>query len=58
MFDALLSRVLAGMIRGPGAVRWMCRLCDMPACGRYSGGCPVAAAAQAKYGSGSGSGSG
>jgi DNA-binding MarR family transcriptional regulator len=46
-FDKLVSRVLVGLIRGPGAVRWMCRLCDMTACGRDSGRCPVANAARA-----------
>ena len=48
--EDLLSRVLAGMIRGPGAVRWMCRLCDMGACGRDKGECPVANAARERYG--------
>jgi DNA-binding MarR family transcriptional regulator len=49
-FDEIVSRVLAGLIRGPGAVRWMCRLCDMSACGRDAGRCPVANAARARYG--------
>ena len=44
--DELVSRVLVGLIRGPGAVRWMCRLCDMTACGREQGRCPVANAAR------------
>jgi DNA-binding MarR family transcriptional regulator len=48
-FDRLLSRVLVGFIRGPGAVRWMCRLCDMTACGRSAGHCPVANEARARY---------
>jgi DNA-binding MarR family transcriptional regulator len=50
-FDELAGRVLAGMIRGPGAVRWMCRLCDTGACGREAGRCPVANAARERYGS-------
>jgi DNA-binding MarR family transcriptional regulator len=41
---ALVGRVLAGMVRAPGAARWMCRLCDTGACGRLEGRCPVAAA--------------
>ena len=45
VFDALVSEVLVGLIRGPGAVRWMCRLCDTTACGRERGECPVANAA-------------
>jgi DNA-binding MarR family transcriptional regulator len=43
--DALVGKVLVGRMRGPGAVRWMCRLCDMQACGRDEGRCPVAEAA-------------
>lgn len=46
----LLSRVLAGLIRGPGAVRWMCRLCDTGVCRGAAGGCPVGNAARARYG--------
>jgi hypothetical protein len=42
--DAIASRVLVGLMRGPGAQRWMCRLCDMTDCGRDQGQCPVAAA--------------
>jgi DNA-binding MarR family transcriptional regulator len=49
-FEQVLARVLPGMIRGPGAVRWMCRLCDTSACGRESGRCPVASAARERYG--------
>jgi DNA-binding MarR family transcriptional regulator len=50
-FDALLARVLVGLMRGPGATRWMCRLCDMTACGRDDGHCPVANAARERWGS-------
>ena len=53
-FEELLSRVLPGLIRGPGAVRWMCRLCDMGACGRDEGRCPVANAARERFAQGSG----
>jgi DNA-binding MarR family transcriptional regulator len=49
--DELVSRVLVGLIRGPGATRWMCRLCDTTACGRKNGRCPVANAARERYGS-------
>jgi MarR family transcriptional repressor of emrRAB len=48
-FEALLGRVLIGMIREPGAIKWTCRLCDTDVCGRYEGKCPVANAAIAKY---------
>lgn len=52
VLDDLLSRVLARMIRAPGAVRWMCRLCDTGACGREKSECPVANAARERYGPG------
>lgn len=48
--DEVVSRVLVGLIRGPGATRWMCRLCDTTACGRPDGKCPVANAARERYG--------
>jgi len=40
-FERLVSRVLLGLKRGPGAVRWLCRFCDMDACGWAAGHCPV-----------------
>ncbi len=49
--DQLVSPLLVGLIRGPGAVRWMCRLCDTRVCGRGSGHCPVANAARERFGS-------
>lgn len=50
-FERLASRLLVGLIRGPGAERWMCRSCDMSACGHRSGGCPVANAARERFAS-------
>jgi DNA-binding MarR family transcriptional regulator len=41
VLDELLGKLLVGLIRGPGATRWMCRLCDMAACGHSEGRCPV-----------------
>ncbi|MGH9186570.1 MAG: MarR family winged helix-turn-helix transcriptional regulator [Acidimicrobiales bacterium] len=41
---SLVGRVLAGLARPPGAVRWTCRLCDTRACGREEGRCPLATA--------------
>jgi len=49
--DRILSRILVGLIRGPGAVRWMCRQCNTTACGRPQGRCPVANAARERFGS-------
>ncbi len=46
----LMSEMLAGLIRGPGAVRWMCRLCDTGVCRGTEGGCPVSNAVRARYG--------
>jgi DNA-binding MarR family transcriptional regulator len=48
--DRLLSQVLVGLIRGPGATRWMCRMCDTTACGRDDGRCPVANTARERFG--------
>jgi len=49
-FGALAGRILVGMMREPGAVRWTCRLCDTGACGRYTGGCPIGRAAESRSG--------
>jgi len=46
----LAAKILVHMIRPPGATRWTCRLCDVVACGRPDGRCPVAQAAKARYG--------
>ena len=48
--DRIMSNVLVGLMRGPGATRWMCRLCDTTACGRADGSCPVANAARTRHG--------
>jgi DNA-binding MarR family transcriptional regulator len=48
VFGELAGRVLAGMVRPPGATRWTCRLCDTTACGRPEGECPVANAGLAQ----------
>ena len=49
-FERSLGTVLVGLMRGPGATRWICRLCDTAACGRPEGRCPVAAEATRRYG--------
>jgi DNA-binding MarR family transcriptional regulator len=46
----LVSKLLAALIRGPGAVRWMCRLCDTGICRGTEDGCPVGNAISARYG--------
>ena len=48
-FSTLVAKVLVGMMRGPGAVRWMCRLCDTAVCRGAPGGCPVGNAARERY---------
>jgi DNA-binding MarR family transcriptional regulator len=50
-FDNLVAKMLVGMMRGPGAVRWICRLCDTGICRGSPGGCPVGNAARERYGS-------
>jgi DNA-binding MarR family transcriptional regulator len=46
----LAGRMLVGMMREPGATRWICRLCDLAACGRPVGHCPLEQEARARYG--------
>jgi len=41
-FGELAGRILAGLARPGGGAAWMCRLCDLGACGRAEGQCPVA----------------
>jgi DNA-binding MarR family transcriptional regulator len=48
-FDRVAGKVLVGLIRGPGATRWMCRLCDTGVCRGAAGGCPVGKAARERY---------
>jgi DNA-binding MarR family transcriptional regulator len=50
VLDRVAGQILAGMVRGPGARRWMCRFCDVVACGRDRGRCPVAREAGRRYG--------
>jgi MarR family transcriptional repressor of emrRAB len=47
VFAGVTGRVLAGLVRGPGATRWICRLCDTTTCGRAKGQCPAANASAA-----------
>ena len=49
-FGELAGKLLAHVIRPPGATRWTCRLCDVVACGRPQSRCPVYEAAKARYG--------
>src|SRR5262249_48102635 len=49
-FTRLSGKILVGMMRAPGAVRWGCRLCDTGICRGAPGGCPVGNAARKKYG--------
>jgi DNA-binding MarR family transcriptional regulator len=51
-FDRLIGKMLVGMMRGPGAVRWICRLCDTGICRGSPGGCPAGNAARERYGAG------
>jgi DNA-binding MarR family transcriptional regulator len=44
--DRLAGKMLVAMRRGPGAVRWICRLCDTGICRGAPGGCPVGNAAR------------
>ncbi len=46
----LAGKLLLGLMREPGATRWTCRLCDLGACGRPAGHCPIEQAARLRYG--------
>jgi DNA-binding MarR family transcriptional regulator len=50
LLDELVGIVLVGLMRDPGATRWMCRLCDADACGHAAGECPVGAEARRRWG--------
>jgi DNA-binding MarR family transcriptional regulator len=47
----LAGKILAGRVRPPGATRWTCRLCDLVACGRPRGRCPVYEEGKRRYAS-------
>jgi DNA-binding MarR family transcriptional regulator len=51
----LTGKLLVGMMREPGATRWTCRLCDLGACGRPTGHCPIEQEAGLRYGRSGGS---
>jgi hypothetical protein len=51
--ERLAARVLEGVVRhklardaGAESTRWICRLCDLGACGRDEGRCPAATTAR------------
>jgi DNA-binding MarR family transcriptional regulator len=47
--DGVLAKLLVGMMREPGATKYMCRLCDASACGHAEGRCPVRNAARDRF---------
>jgi DNA-binding MarR family transcriptional regulator len=55
VFEALVSKILVGLMREPGAVRWTCRLCDTGACRSEPGDCPFRIEARRRYGADAGS---
>jgi DNA-binding MarR family transcriptional regulator len=46
---SLMGRVMATIVGSKDGGAWICRLCDLDACGRADGRCPAANAAIAKY---------
>ena len=50
VLDDLVGQLLVGLMRDPGATRWMCRLCDARACGHASGACPVGVEMRRRWG--------
>jgi len=49
-FEQLVSKLLVGLMREPGAVRWTCRLCDTGTCRAEPGDCPLRIEARRRYG--------
>lgn len=49
-FEAIVSKLLVGLMREPGAVRWTCRLCDTGTCRAAPGNCPFTIEARRRYG--------
>ena len=46
----LLNRMMAKVVAAKEGGPWICRLCDIGACGRGEGRCPAANAGAVKYG--------
>ena len=46
----LLARMMTAVVRRKHGGAWICRLCDLDACGRGTGRCPAANAAAAIHG--------
>jgi len=46
---SLMSRIMASVVGSKDGGAWICRLCDLDACGRPAGHCPTASAAAAKH---------
>jgi hypothetical protein len=46
---SLMARIMATIVQSKDGGPWICRLCDLDACGRAFGQCPTANAAAAKY---------
>ncbi|MDX6512465.1 MAG: hypothetical protein QOE36_1969 [Gaiellaceae bacterium] len=47
--EVLTGTMLVGLMRGPGATRWNCRLCNTGVCGVETRECPVTRAAYERY---------
>jgi DNA-binding MarR family transcriptional regulator len=47
--EAVTGTILVGLMRGPGATRWNCRLCNTGVCGVETRECPVTRAAYERY---------
>jgi len=47
---AILAKVATEVVGAKEGGAWVCRLCDLGACGRAEGRCPTAIAAAVKYG--------
>ena len=46
---SLMGRLMASLVHTKDTGAWICRLCDLSACGRSAGLCPAANAAAVKH---------
>lgn len=49
VLETVVGKVLVGLMRPPGAVRWNCRQCDVGLCRGQGDGCPVGNEARRRY---------
>jgi DNA-binding MarR family transcriptional regulator len=49
VLSSVISKIMSEVVNAKDGGAWICRLCDLPACGRAECRCPTANAAALKY---------